>query len=598
MHDNDPSKLKSCDSTKEYSKFRKLLLSRTEPVRHLVCGSFYEMPLLYFASNPTDSDVMFCDMTLCAIYNHINEPARGKTNVLIIDATDCPVGYVRLRNGAEYFRKPYDFDKGPACTKQIPIHDAHLRSLLGKINTRWLDIFMLTEDIVYAIPCPLWPPAAHKWIVRERLNGWPTENIVKAIVEGGCHLVSKPHAKSPNDVTQWRYSFSQAETILIHSWTDVQKYIYHLLRIIKREVVSKCGDDTKTFMCSYYLKTLMLWACEEKPLEFWEDRNILTSVKELLDDLIVKLVDRNVPHYFMPENNIMNVVDTDIEIRLLLCYREKEISEIMCAEPKAYQLTPCYLFATNESLYPVVTTLSRNMITDRSIQKSSILCNCGKSYNCFYPELEYLHNGIVVQLQLSKLNYKNPVHRQDLITSAKGFFDLSIDKFDYGLTRVRINLVWSVYEVCQAFWLSCRDTHFQDKSLMPHSGSRAPRTISTSCYVRDRDLYIRSLRCSFSQTKTEAGIFRILQEILLSQMTIPINPTFIVCSAYRANFFYNALCDYRNALDLCKEVNAILHCASVQLTCISSLFGSLIQFPLINEWCGIYDKYIQIIFGF
>src|SRR6218665_2299456 len=141
---------------------------------------------------------------------------------------------------------------------------------------------------------------------------------------------------------RWRYSFSQAETILIHnSWTDVQKYIYHLLRIIKRDVVSQYGGDSNTFISNYYIKTLMLWSCEEKPAEFWDDKNIVTSVRELLLEFIQKLIERNMPHYFMLANNIMDDIphnaDADNEIRILISYRKEDILELIRKEPKAYQ---------------------------------------------------------------------------------------------------------------------------------------------------------------------------------------------------------------------------------------------------------------------
>src|SRR6218665_37424 len=334
--------LKSCDIATDYIEFRKVLSSRDDPIKHLPCGSFYEIPLLYFFSNPTDFDMMFCDINLYASYNHISTPGRHARSMLIIDTTDCHIGFARLRNGVEYFRKPSTtkYDKGPAVMEGVKFHTSCLSDVLGKIYTRWRNIFKLTKDSVYAICCPLWPQDAHEFITRKRINGWPSKETINSIVDGGYHLVSKPYAKNPNDDTQWRYSFSQAETILIHnSWTDVQKYIYHLLRIIKRDVVSKCGGDSQTFISNYYFKTLMLRACEEKPSEFWEERNIVTSVRELLLDLVEKLIERNVRHYFMPANNIMDDLpcshSIDNEVRLLLCYTEEDILYILISEPKA-----------------------------------------------------------------------------------------------------------------------------------------------------------------------------------------------------------------------------------------------------------------------
>ncbi len=134
-----------------------------------------------------------------------------------------------------------------------------------------------------------------------------------------------------------------------------------MLRIIKREVVSKCGGEDNTFISNYYFKTLMLWACEEKPSEFWEERNIVTSVRELLLDFIEKLIERNVPHYFIITNDILDDllsnVDIDNEIRLLLWYSEEGILEIVRKESMASKMNPCFLFFTKESLLSIATTL-------------------------------------------------------------------------------------------------------------------------------------------------------------------------------------------------------------------------------------------------
>src|SRR6218665_1662481 len=501
---------------------------------NLLCGSFFELPLLYFLSNPTDFDIMFCDMTLCAMYDHVNVPATHAGNVLTIDSTDCHVGFVRLRNGVDYFRKPFDFDNGPACTSNLSMQATCLRALFGTMYNRWRDISILYKDHVYTLSCPLWPPEAHEWISGKCVNGWPTDNIVEIIVKGGCHLVSKAHGKKPNDDTQWRYSFSQAETILIHnSWTDVQKYIYHLLRIIKRDVVSQCGGDSKTFISNYYIKTLMLWSCEEKPSEFWEDRNIVTSVRELLLDLIEKLIERNIQHYFMPENNIMDDLacnaDVENEIRLLIGHGEAEISEIVRKEPKAYQMGSGFIVMPNQSLYPLSAKLSysfnvsMNKTDDRQLQESTTISICS-SHN-FFPELEYLYEGIKMHLELSKLNkYENEEYRQDFITSAEELFELSIRKFDYGFTRVRLHPGWSICEIYQQFWLTCGGKNEQNQDLMLYSAAREPET-ATSFDVRDIDSYLENNR-SIAQERMETNIFPFLQEILLNEITLPFNSTY------------------------------------------------------------------------
>jgi len=600
--------LQTCSFKKDYFEFRKVLSSKAEPVGHLTCGSFFEMPLLYFLSNPTDIDIMYCDMTLCAIFDHVTIPARLARNVLTIDTKDCHVGFARLRNGAEYLCKyKLDMEEGPAYTYQLSFKTTCLRAVLGKIYNRWGNIWMLGKDNVYAVSCPLWPQDAHKWITRKRSNGWPSNETIIAIVKIGCQLVSKPHANNRNDDTQWRYSFSQAETILIHNnWTGVQKYIYHLLRIIKTDVVNKCGGKNKTFISNYYFKTLMLWACEEKPSVFWEDRNIVTSVRELLLDFIERLIEGNVPHYFMPTNNLMDVLQcgSDIygEIRSLLSYTEDRILELVGLEPKAYQMTPGYIVMPNQSLYPLAFTLSNflylpgNKVDDKQLKESKILSICSSNY--FFPELEYLHKGIMMQLQLSKLNTcENQKRREELIISAENLFDKSIQKFGYGFTRFRIHLGWSLSEFYQQLWRLCGGEKFQNRNQMLYSGSCRPMPVTafTSCYVRDEDDYLKN-HCSIAPYNMgTTNLFSILQYMMLKEITVPLNSTYFVCSAYRANFFCNALCNYRRALELCKEANKHRDCFS---NFRGHLFMEHLHFPLKHEWCGLYDKYIQIVLGF
>ena len=339
----------------------------------------------------------------------------------------------------------------------------------------------------------------------------------------------------------------------------------------------------------------MLWACEEKPSEFWEEQSIVTSVRELLLDLIEKLIDRNFPHYFMSVNNIMDDLpysySVDNEINLLLCYREEALLELVRKESKAYQMKQGLLTVSNAYLYPIEIRFSNvylSKIRDGYLSEFSNICNCGKLNNFFYPELEYLHRGIVIHLQLSKLsNYEDQHLRQDLVIKAEELLDRSIHKVEYGLTRIQFQFGWSLYEFCRQFVRVCRDKHFLYHNSMLYSGSMAPRTLFTSCYVRDLSDHIRNL-CSFSSgNRTETRLFQILQAVALSITTASRNPTYGICSAYKANFLFNARCDYRQALDLCKEVYKLFKGEAPHLMASPGF----LNFSLRNEWCGLYDTY-------
>ena len=89
-----------------------------------------------------------------------------------------------------------------------------------------------------AIKCSTWPRIANEWITRKRSPSWESKQagLVQEVVQGGCHFVLKPTQDALEEEKLWRYSFSGAEIILIHAWTPVQKYVYHVLRKVRNDI--------------------------------------------------------------------------------------------------------------------------------------------------------------------------------------------------------------------------------------------------------------------------------------------------------------------------------------------------------------------------
>src|SRR6218665_1122260 len=263
----------------------------TYNTRSLFSGSSSEIPAFYFFSKPTDVDFMLYNVNLCALPKDEQPPHNFKGDVLRIEPQNDFPGYVTLKNSKNECHKhlqKYDYDNphGPAL----------------ETSTGWST---LTFDSVFSVQCPYWPSEAHEWVTRHRSHGWPSKDLIDEIVSEGCFLVAKTHPNyKDGDDTQWRYSFSKAEMRLISSWTDSQKYVYQVLRMIK----SVGDDEKKTGICTYHLKTQMFWACEERPAEFWEDSNLMTSVCILLTEVEKHLIDRTFPNYFLPECNIVEGV--------------------------------------------------------------------------------------------------------------------------------------------------------------------------------------------------------------------------------------------------------------------------------------------------
>jgi hypothetical protein len=167
----------------------------------------------------------------------------------------------------------------------------------------------------------VWPAEAAEWVTRTRRHGWPPQSLVDQVVQNGCHFVAVGHKHSLRPETEFRFSFSSAERLLVQSWLPIQKYIYSAIKLIGLKTHSNEYMGAKyTHLCSYYVKTLMLWSCEEKPPEFWAENQQESSVQQLLYELIECLIDRRCPNYFLRENNMMDHISQDEDLSEVVCF--------------------------------------------------------------------------------------------------------------------------------------------------------------------------------------------------------------------------------------------------------------------------------------
>ena len=167
------------------------------------------------------------------------------------------------------------------------------------------------------VRCPHWPAAAAAWITRSkrRCDSWPSRTLIERVTSEGCHFVAVSHKLSTRSDTEFGFSFSNAENILIDSWTPSQKYYYYILRFVKK-CIDKESDGRDTFLCTYYLKTLMLWFCEMESPDFWntDGSTLTTSVEKLLCFLIEWTIERRFPNYFIPTNNMMDHIPDGVDL--------------------------------------------------------------------------------------------------------------------------------------------------------------------------------------------------------------------------------------------------------------------------------------------
>ena len=211
-----------------------------------------------------------------------------------------------------------------------------LHGPVRKLQSDGFPNFELDETGVFKYPIA-WPEPAMQWLVRAHPSGWPSSELVQEIFELGCHLapvgrgkrLDEPiellnYCRNPEmaeastvlpaasnevkwvmDETEWRTSFSLAENMLGESVSPVQRHIMVLLKMIKKfyfpDVIS-----------TYYLKNLLFWECEKKEEEFWTENNSANCLLFMLDRLQESLESHQLPHYIIPESNVLKYEDPTI----------------------------------------------------------------------------------------------------------------------------------------------------------------------------------------------------------------------------------------------------------------------------------------------
>ena len=158
-------------------------------------------------------------------------------------------------------------------------------------------------DHVHVLSCEEWPAICKSWGTRERV--WPTRDIILEVINGGFHLVPKASLGGDQDV-EWRASFSAAENIIMTKLTNIQ----HTAFCIFKESI-KFNILLDQVITTYHLKSVFFWALEKMPLEIWKETRICECVTGLLQTLLHMVGSNELPHYFIPEINLLAKIPLD-----------------------------------------------------------------------------------------------------------------------------------------------------------------------------------------------------------------------------------------------------------------------------------------------
>ncbi|XP_052077031.1 uncharacterized protein LOC127715051 [Mytilus californianus] len=89
------------------------------------------------------------------------------------------------------------------------------------------------------------------------------------------------------------------------------------MKILLKDVIALI-TDCKELFCSYFMKTILFWMCEEFPSSKWKPENLIFCFMRCLRRLIYCVEYKVCPHYFIPENNLFeNKIQGHAQERLL-----------------------------------------------------------------------------------------------------------------------------------------------------------------------------------------------------------------------------------------------------------------------------------------
>ena len=226
-------------------------------------------------------------------------------DVLIIDDSATYPGYIRLR--------PTNTAYWSGCVEWLSCQEGFLRHLkVNRINDEIIKPFdCLSVEQFQGLEYGVWPRQAYNWTKREPQSGWPSKETIREASEKGCLIIRRAHEFSEHPDIEWQFVFNEAEKVLVQSFTDAMMYCFRVFKTLVDHQTRNLKVKPKT----YWQLTAMFYSSERIPHQVWFS-NPGGCIMFLISWLYNHIHQKNLPHYFIPENNMIEHVD-DEEMKYL-----------------------------------------------------------------------------------------------------------------------------------------------------------------------------------------------------------------------------------------------------------------------------------------
>ncbi|XP_062576015.1 uncharacterized protein LOC134237878, partial [Saccostrea cucullata] len=255
----------------------------------------------------SDTDVMIWSEDVKVIWDmkQAFNYDKGKHTLILSYSSESPPGYTLLVLMECVYR---------ACISMTTIPFISSSTLRRKLFSDILPDFTehgpcsrgymnrMEYDVAQCFACDIWPPSASQWIARS--HDWPGSQLVNEIVKGGCHFVPIGHKQGNFEFDEWRISFSLAEQKLVYSMNHCQFLTYGLLKLFLKEVINDGLSTEDKLLCSYHMKTAVLWVLQQNTIRDWRPQNLLEGFRVCFKFILKCVYEGVCPNFFIPENNM------------------------------------------------------------------------------------------------------------------------------------------------------------------------------------------------------------------------------------------------------------------------------------------------------
>ena len=205
----------------------------------------------------------------------------------------------------------------------------------------WYKGYPITSDshfenrAFHGYMCSFWPSCAKPWLTRSA--NWPWGDLKAKIKAKGCMVIYRSHPLSNFPEKEWQYLFCDAEKMLFrHGLSTHQKYVYKVFKI----AVDYQTKHLEVKLHTVHIKALFFYACEEIKEAMFEESSGGCFL-HLVGSLLECLRKRNIPNYFVEDNNMIDHFDRGAIQKLADAIEALRIFPLQCltflASEKGYQ---------------------------------------------------------------------------------------------------------------------------------------------------------------------------------------------------------------------------------------------------------------------